>query len=88
MTAADPLADLQPFLILRRRDGSLAVAARALGNVISLAPLVGVPDPPRKRLLECCCCRRAIILNEFKSGMTTLTPLPKTPRDHDGGDGL
>jgi hypothetical protein len=72
---------LDPFLILRRRDDSLAVAARAPGNVISIAPLRIVPDPPRRRLLICPCCQRPFVISEWPNGTVRLTPLPKSPDD-------
>jgi hypothetical protein len=83
---ADILGPLDPFLILRRQDGSLAVAARAEGNVISIAPLRAIPDPPRRSLLECPCCGRPFILSEWPTGMLTLSPF--RPRPGDDGDGL
>ena len=69
----DDLGPLEPRYILRRRDGSLAVAARGEGNLISLAPLVVIPHPPRRTLLECPCCRRPFIMSEWPNGMMTLT---------------
>jgi hypothetical protein len=74
---------LDPFLILRRQDGSLAVAARAEGNVISLAPLRGIPDPPRRKLIQCPCpdCGRWLVWSEWPDGHTTLAPLSTTPHD-------
>ena len=73
--------ELQPFLILRRNDGSFSVAARATGNVVSIAPLVSVPDPPRRRLLLCPCCHRPFVMSEWPSGVVRLYPLPKQPDD-------
>lgn len=73
--------ELQPFLILRRNDGSFSVAARATGNVVSIAPLVAVADPPKRSLYECPCCGRPFILSEWPNGRMTLTPLPKAPDD-------
>jgi hypothetical protein len=73
--------ELQPFLILRRNDGSFSVAARATGNVVSIAPLVAIPDPPKRRLYECPCCGRPFILSEWPDGHATITPIPKPPDD-------
>lgn len=71
----DLLGELQPFLILRKRDNSLAVAALGEGNLISLAPLVVIPDPPRRTaLLECPCCRRPFVMSEWPNGMMRLRP--------------
>ena len=74
--------ELQPFLILRRNDGSFSVAARATGNVVSIAPLVvSIPDPPKRKLFQCPCCDRWIVLSEWPNGVMRLTPLPKAPDD-------
>jgi hypothetical protein len=81
-TQAD-LGPLEPFLILSRADHSLVVAARARDGIIHLAPLIAVPDPPRRRLLECPCCDRWIVWSEWPDGRTTLTPLSK---QNDNGD--
>jgi hypothetical protein len=73
--------ELQPFLILRRNDGSFSVAARAENGIISLAPLVSVPDPPKRKLFQCPCCDRWIVLSEWPNGVMRLYPLPKAPDD-------
>ena len=78
----DDLGPLRPFLILKRASGGYAVAAYAEDNkIISLAPLRIVPDPPRRRLIECPCCDRWIVISEWPNGMMTITPLPKAPDD-------
>ncbi len=75
----EPPADLEPFLILRRRDDSLIVAARASDGVVYLAPLRSVPKPPRRKLIECCCCGRPLVWSEFEDGHATLLPIEKQP---------
>jgi hypothetical protein len=77
------LGPLEPFAILHRNDGSFSVAARASGNVVSIAPLVAIPDPPKRRIFECPCqgCGRCIVMSEWPSGMVTVVPLSKPPDD-------
>ena len=40
-------ADDQPFLVWGRKDGTFAAAAHEGGNLISLAPLIAIPDKPK-----------------------------------------
>ena len=84
--AVDAIGALDPFLILRKRDNSLAVAARDENGVIHIGALRIVADPNHKRVIECPCCRRGIILTEWSGGVLKLEPLSPTLRDDDGVD--
>ncbi len=76
----------EPFLVLRRRDGSYAVAARSPdGSFIELAPLRLLPPPPRRRLYDCPHCGRFFVLSEWADGRRTLEKLTR-PHDDDGED--
>ena len=78
--------DLEPFLIRRRRhDWSLAVAARAEGNVISLAPASrAIPDPPRRKC-PCADCGRWLVCSLNRpDGHATLTLFKPHPGDESG----
>jgi hypothetical protein len=77
------VGELHPFLVIPRRDGNFSVAARAEDGTIYLAPLVSIPDGPKKRLLECPCCGRGIVWSEWPDGRATLEPLPKQNDDGD-----
>jgi hypothetical protein len=82
--ADDTIGPLDPFLILRKRDNSFAVAARAEDGVIYVGPLRIVPDPIHKRLFECPCCGRGVIMTEWPDGALKLEPLSPTLHDDDG----
>jgi hypothetical protein len=84
-TPQDVVGDLTPFLILPRNSGGFSVAARASDGTIHIAPLIAVPDPPRKRLIQCPCkgCGRWIVWSEWPSGVATLTPLSQQRLDDD-----
>ena len=83
---ADIVGPLDPFLILRKRDNSLAVAARDENGVIHIGALRIVSDPNHKRIIECPCCRRGILLTEWSGGVLKLEPLSPTLHDDDGDD--
>ena len=78
---------LEPYLILRRNDGSFVVPARDENGVIVIAPLIGIPDPPRRKLIQCPCpdCGRWLVWSEWPDGHATLAPFK--PHPGDGGDG-
>jgi len=78
-----PPQAFEPFLLIHRRDGSFSVAAGAPDGTIELAPLRVLPDPPRRKPLECPCCDRWIVLNEFADGTMRLEPLSKPLHDED-----
>lgn len=82
--APQDVGDLEPYLILRRRDDSFVVASRAASGVIVIAPLIAVPDPPRQSLIECPCCGRGIVMSRWPNGSMTLKPFK--PRHGDGGE--
>ncbi len=75
---------LEPFLILRRHDGSFSVAARDENGVIHLGALRAIPDPPKRKLISCPCCDRLIVLSEWPDGSLTVTPFKPRPGDGDG----
>jgi hypothetical protein len=78
--AEQGLGDLEPFAIVKLGD-AFAVASRAEGNLISVAPLRAIPDPPHRTLLQCPCrdCRRWFVMSQWPSGVMTLKPLSDDP---------
>jgi hypothetical protein len=81
--AADTIGPLEPFAIIRRQDGSFTVAARDENGVIHLGALIGIPDPPKRKLLQCPCadCGRWLVWSEWPDGHATLTPFKPCPGD-------